>query len=124
MSLKRPDDGSPWTLCRRPWTVMYRRYNPRGILQLCCCSSEPPCTLEPRDVRGAGGSCSGFCIALMQHRTLGLRLGGRAASSLQRPATYPLDARCLCRRSETRALHVSCRTYQDTNGQYAAMSAR
>ena len=31
MSLKRHDDGSPWTLCRRPWTVMYFTANGRAL---------------------------------------------------------------------------------------------
>jgi MoaA/NifB/PqqE/SkfB family radical SAM enzyme len=37
MSLKRDDDGSPWTLCRRPWTVMYFTANGRAL----------PCCIAP-----------------------------------------------------------------------------
>src|SRR5580658_6626639 len=29
MSLKRQDNGSPWSMCRRPWTVMYFTANGR-----------------------------------------------------------------------------------------------
>ena len=31
MSLERHDDGSPWSLCRRPWTVMYFTANGRAL---------------------------------------------------------------------------------------------
>ena len=34
MSLKRHDDGSPWSLCRRPWTVMY--FTANGLALPCC----------------------------------------------------------------------------------------
>ena len=37
MSLKRHDDGSPWSLCRRPWTVMYFTANGRAL----------PCCIAP-----------------------------------------------------------------------------
>ena len=30
MSLKRHDNGSPWSMCRRPWTVMYFTANGRA----------------------------------------------------------------------------------------------
>jgi radical SAM protein with 4Fe4S-binding SPASM domain len=49
MSLKRHDDGSPWTLCRRPWTVMYFTANGRAL----------PCCIAPFSQRG------------YQHYTLG-----------------------------------------------------
>ena len=42
MSLKRQDDGSPWTLCRRPWTVMYFTANGRAL----------PCCTAPFSQRG------------------------------------------------------------------------
>src|SRR5712691_4295376 len=42
MSLKRQDDGSPWTLCRRPWTVMYFTANGRAL----------PCCIAPFSQRG------------------------------------------------------------------------
>jgi len=42
MSLKRPDDGSPWSLCRRPWTVMYITANGRAL----------PCCIAPFSQRG------------------------------------------------------------------------
>src|SRR3989442_11831140 len=42
MSLKRHDDGSPWTLCRRPWTVMYFTANGRAL----------PCCIAPFSQRG------------------------------------------------------------------------
>ena len=42
MSLKRNDDGSPWALCRRPWTVMYFTANGRAL----------PCCIAPFSQRG------------------------------------------------------------------------
>jgi MoaA/NifB/PqqE/SkfB family radical SAM enzyme len=42
MSLERHDDGSPWTLCRRPWTVMYFTANGRAL----------PCCIAPFSQRG------------------------------------------------------------------------
>ena len=42
MSLKRNDDGSPWSLCRRPWTVMYFTANGRAL----------PCCIAPFSQRG------------------------------------------------------------------------
>jgi MoaA/NifB/PqqE/SkfB family radical SAM enzyme len=42
MSLKRQDRGSPWTLCRRPWTVMYFTANGRAL----------PCCIAPFSQRG------------------------------------------------------------------------
>ena len=42
MSLKRHDDGSPWSLCRRPWTVMYLTANGRVL----------PCCIAPFSQRG------------------------------------------------------------------------
>ena len=42
MSLKRRDDGSPWSLCRRPWTVMYFTANGRAL----------PCCIAPFSQRG------------------------------------------------------------------------
>jgi MoaA/NifB/PqqE/SkfB family radical SAM enzyme len=42
MSLKRSDDGSPWSLCRRPWTVMYFTANGRAL----------PCCIAPFSQRG------------------------------------------------------------------------
>jgi len=41
-SLKRQDDGSPWSLCRRPWTVMYVTANGRAL----------PCCIAPFSQRG------------------------------------------------------------------------
>ncbi len=41
-SLKRNDDGSPWSLCRRPWTVMYFTANGRAL----------PCCIAPFSQRG------------------------------------------------------------------------
>jgi MoaA/NifB/PqqE/SkfB family radical SAM enzyme len=41
-SLKRHDEGSPWTLCRRPWTVMYFTANGRAL----------PCCIAPFSQRG------------------------------------------------------------------------
>src|SRR5207248_9625087 len=37
MSLKRRDGGSPWSMCRRPWTVMYFTANGRAL----------PCCIAP-----------------------------------------------------------------------------
>ncbi|MFG1274083.1 radical SAM protein [Xanthobacter flavus] len=42
MSLKRPEEGSPWSLCRRPWTVMYFTANGRAL----------PCCIAPFSQRG------------------------------------------------------------------------
>ncbi|GAC1308675.1 MAG: tungsten cofactor oxidoreductase radical SAM maturase [Steroidobacteraceae bacterium] len=42
MSLKRHDEGSPWSLCRRPWTVMYITANGRAL----------PCCIAPFSQRG------------------------------------------------------------------------
>ena len=42
MSLKRPGEDSPWSLCRRPWTVMYFTANGRAL----------PCCIAPFAQRG------------------------------------------------------------------------
>jgi MoaA/NifB/PqqE/SkfB family radical SAM enzyme len=42
LSLKRQDDVSPWSLCRRPWTVMYITANGRAL----------PCCIAPFSQRG------------------------------------------------------------------------
>ncbi|WP_037493889.1 radical SAM/SPASM domain-containing protein [Sphingomonas sp. PAMC 26605] len=42
MSLRRADDNSPWSLCRRPWTVMYVTANGRAL----------PCCIAPFSQRG------------------------------------------------------------------------
>jgi MoaA/NifB/PqqE/SkfB family radical SAM enzyme len=42
MSLQREDDGSPWRLCRRPWSVMYFTANGRAL----------PCCIAPFSQRG------------------------------------------------------------------------
>jgi MoaA/NifB/PqqE/SkfB family radical SAM enzyme len=42
LSLKREADGSPWSLCRRPWTVMYFTANGRAL----------PCCIAPFSQRG------------------------------------------------------------------------
>jgi MoaA/NifB/PqqE/SkfB family radical SAM enzyme len=42
LSLKRQDNGSPWSLCRRPWTVMYFTANGRAL----------PCCIAPFSQRG------------------------------------------------------------------------
>jgi MoaA/NifB/PqqE/SkfB family radical SAM enzyme len=42
MSLKRSDDESPWSMCRRPWTVMYFTANGRAL----------PCCIAPFSQRG------------------------------------------------------------------------
>jgi len=42
ISLKRTDNGSPWSLCRRPWTVMYFTANGRAL----------PCCIAPFSQRG------------------------------------------------------------------------
>jgi MoaA/NifB/PqqE/SkfB family radical SAM enzyme len=41
-SLARADDASPWSLCRRPWTVMYITANGRAL----------PCCIAPFSQRG------------------------------------------------------------------------
>ncbi|MGH1588544.1 radical SAM/SPASM domain-containing protein [Methylobacterium phyllosphaerae] len=42
MSLRREADGSPWSLCRRPWNVMYVTANGRAL----------PCCIAPFSQRG------------------------------------------------------------------------
>ena len=42
MSFRRSDNGSPWSLCRRPWTVMYITANGRAL----------PCCIAPFSQRG------------------------------------------------------------------------
>jgi radical SAM protein with 4Fe4S-binding SPASM domain len=42
MSLKRNASASPWSLCRRPWTVMYFTANGRAL----------PCCIAPFSQRG------------------------------------------------------------------------
>jgi MoaA/NifB/PqqE/SkfB family radical SAM enzyme len=42
MSLTRSGDGSPWSLCRRPWSVMYFTANGRAL----------PCCIAPFSQRG------------------------------------------------------------------------
>jgi MoaA/NifB/PqqE/SkfB family radical SAM enzyme len=42
VSLKRSDNRSPWSLCRRPWTVMYFTANGRAL----------PCCIAPFSQRG------------------------------------------------------------------------
>jgi MoaA/NifB/PqqE/SkfB family radical SAM enzyme len=42
MSLKRSDSGSPWSMCRRPWNVMYFTANGRAL----------PCCIAPFSQRG------------------------------------------------------------------------
>jgi MoaA/NifB/PqqE/SkfB family radical SAM enzyme len=41
-SLKRADDDQPWSLCRRPWTLMYFTAHGRAI----------PCCIAPFSMRG------------------------------------------------------------------------
>jgi radical SAM protein with 4Fe4S-binding SPASM domain len=42
MSLTKSSDGSPWSLCRRPWSVMYFTANGRAL----------PCCIAPFSQRG------------------------------------------------------------------------
>jgi len=42
MSLHRPEDGTPWAMCRRPWSVMYFTANGRAL----------PCCIAPFSQRG------------------------------------------------------------------------
>jgi radical SAM protein with 4Fe4S-binding SPASM domain len=42
MSLERGTEGSPWSLCRRPWTVMYITANGRAL----------PCCIAPFSQHG------------------------------------------------------------------------
>jgi MoaA/NifB/PqqE/SkfB family radical SAM enzyme len=42
LSLKRIDDGSPWSLCRRPWSLMYFTANGRAL----------PCCIAPFSQHG------------------------------------------------------------------------
>ena len=42
LSLKKTDDGSPWSLCRRPWSLMYFTANGRAL----------PCCIAPFSLHG------------------------------------------------------------------------
>jgi MoaA/NifB/PqqE/SkfB family radical SAM enzyme len=42
LSLKKADGGAPWSLCRRPWTLMYITANGRAL----------PCCIAPFSQRG------------------------------------------------------------------------
>ena len=42
MSLQRSDDSTPWSLCRRPWSLMYFTANGRAL----------PCCIAPFAQRG------------------------------------------------------------------------
>jgi len=42
LSLKRADEGSPWSLCRRPWSLMYFTANGRAL----------PCCIAPFSQHG------------------------------------------------------------------------
>jgi radical SAM protein with 4Fe4S-binding SPASM domain len=42
MSLRKPPGANPWSLCRRPWTVMYFTANGRAL----------PCCIAPFSQRG------------------------------------------------------------------------
>jgi radical SAM protein with 4Fe4S-binding SPASM domain len=42
LSLKRIDNGSPWSLCRRPWSLMYFTANGRAL----------PCCIAPFSQHG------------------------------------------------------------------------
>jgi MoaA/NifB/PqqE/SkfB family radical SAM enzyme len=42
LSLKGSGDGSPWSLCRRPWSLMYFTANGRAL----------PCCIAPFSQRG------------------------------------------------------------------------
>ncbi len=44
-SLKQPDGKQPWSLCRRPWTLMYFTAHGRAI----------PCCIAPFSMRGYDG---------------------------------------------------------------------
>jgi MoaA/NifB/PqqE/SkfB family radical SAM enzyme len=44
LSLKRTDDGLPWSLCRRPWSLMYFTANGRAL----------PCCIAPFSQHGYG----------------------------------------------------------------------
>jgi MoaA/NifB/PqqE/SkfB family radical SAM enzyme len=44
-SLKRQDESQPWSLCRRPWTLMYFTAHGRAL----------PCCIAPFSVRGYDG---------------------------------------------------------------------
>jgi MoaA/NifB/PqqE/SkfB family radical SAM enzyme len=44
LSLKRNGDGSPWSLCRRPWSLMYFTANGRAL----------PCCIAPFSQHGYG----------------------------------------------------------------------
>ena len=42
LSLKRTDESSPWSICRRPWSLMYFTANGRAL----------PCCIAPFSLRG------------------------------------------------------------------------
>ena len=80
MSLKRDDDGSPWSLCRRPWTVMYFTANGRAL----------PCCIAPFSQRG------------YENYTLGDATQQTLARDLERPGLPARSARRCCPTSRRR----------------------
>jgi MoaA/NifB/PqqE/SkfB family radical SAM enzyme len=75
LSLKRPQDGSPWSMCRRPWTVMYFTANGRAL----------PCCIAPFSQRG------------YEHYTLGDATQQNPAGDLERPCLPGIPPRAVVR---------------------------
>ncbi len=75
LSLKRAEDGSPWSMCRRPWTVMYFTANGRAL----------PCCIAPFSQRG------------YEHYTLGDATQQDPAGDLERPGLSVIPRRAVVR---------------------------
>jgi hypothetical protein len=91
LSLKGSGDGSPWSLCRRPWSLMYFTANGRAL----------PCCIAPFSQHGYDNYTLGHARAailagdLERARVSGLSCGaafGQAAQELRqlRPALEPV----------------------------------
>ncbi len=77
MSLTRASDGSPWSLCRRPWSVMYFTANGRAL----------PCCIAPFSQRGYENYTLGDATQQTLARDLGrARLFLVPRSAIVRPA--------------------------------------
>ena len=82
MSLKRHDDGSPWSLCRRPWTVMYFTANGRAL----------PCCIAPFSQRGY----ENYTLGDATQQTLQEIWNGAAYRLVPRRAVCPTEPPAAC----------------------------
>ena len=85
MSLARSGDGSPWSLCRRPWSVMYFTANGRAL----------PCCIAPFSQRGyenytLGDATQSRCAKFGTVRAI--RRSARRCCRISRPRPAPIAA--------------------------------